>query len=434
MCSPKKPYNPVLGEFYRCQWKLDCGARAFFLSEQVSHHPPASAYFYSIPRYNISIEGVVGPKSKFLGNSATSIMNGFSRVTLGRRGETYLASLPNYYVRGLLIGQLSMELCDDAYVICPETRLATEVRFRAKPLFGGTPGRIDGTIGRIVHYQPPEALTDISFVLNKEARIVSTEARIGGRWDRAFSVTFKNPSCGVPIRFDSAIEPLARKAVPAPAEQHPYESQRIWQHLTRALQEGDFTAAEEAKALVENHQRDLRVARTAQASEIRRTEQQAQSDPQVNGNPPVASSGDMSAPVARTRTEVGRPPTPEDDAQRTNGDAEPGAAADLRPLLEARELWLPRFFEGSLAEGYRLRESLRREYDAAAGLEDDQLTDSPSRQELHWARSLEAAVSGDLIPDTHTAEGYDPKLLQALDRMRDERLMLPVDREEMARR
>ena len=40
----KKPYNPTLGEIFRCYQKLDDpedpNATISFFSEQVSHHPP----------------------------------------------------------------------------------------------------------------------------------------------------------------------------------------------------------------------------------------------------------------------------------------------------------------------------------------------------------------------------------------------------------
>ncbi|CAO3597087.1 unnamed protein product [Absidia cylindrospora] len=49
----KKPYNPVLGEFFRCQYKYSDDSEAFYISEQVSHHPPMSAYFYTCPEHHV---------------------------------------------------------------------------------------------------------------------------------------------------------------------------------------------------------------------------------------------------------------------------------------------------------------------------------------------------------------------------------------------
>ncbi|QQP38193.1 Oxysterol-binding protein, partial [Caligus rogercresseyi] len=67
---PKKPYNPILGETFYCHWELpeeDGGSSSsklssegplprckeddlVFVAEQVSHHPPISAFMRNIKR------------------------------------------------------------------------------------------------------------------------------------------------------------------------------------------------------------------------------------------------------------------------------------------------------------------------------------------------------------------------------------------------
>lgn len=99
----KKPYNPVLGEFFRCQWNYDNGTKAIYIAEQVSHHPPMSAYYYASPDNGLVIQGNLRPKPKFLGNSAATIMDGTSHITLTRwNNETYHVTMPNVYARGIL--------------------------------------------------------------------------------------------------------------------------------------------------------------------------------------------------------------------------------------------------------------------------------------------------------------------------------------------
>jgi hypothetical protein len=66
----KKPYNPVLGEFYRARWDFEDGTHAYYISEQVSHHPPGSVYAYVNPSKELRIDGHIEPKAKFFGNSA----------------------------------------------------------------------------------------------------------------------------------------------------------------------------------------------------------------------------------------------------------------------------------------------------------------------------------------------------------------------------
>lgn len=83
----KKPLNPILGEIFTCYWDLPDGKRAYYVSEQTSHHPPKSSYFYMAPDHNIRVDGTLKPRSRFLGNSAASMMEGIAFLTLLNRGK-----------------------------------------------------------------------------------------------------------------------------------------------------------------------------------------------------------------------------------------------------------------------------------------------------------------------------------------------------------
>jgi hypothetical protein len=70
------------------------------VAEQVSHHPPVSAFAFFSPENNLVIAGELRPKSKFLGNSAATIMEGTNKIALLDRPEDgeYVISMPNMYV------------------------------------------------------------------------------------------------------------------------------------------------------------------------------------------------------------------------------------------------------------------------------------------------------------------------------------------------
>ena len=101
----KKPYNPILGETFRCHWKPpsktnsstqsvmntesfrcsneiakesalpECGPDELtFIAEQVSHHPPISAFYAEHVNKRISTSAHIYTKSSFLGMSV-SIMS-----------------------------------------------------------------------------------------------------------------------------------------------------------------------------------------------------------------------------------------------------------------------------------------------------------------------------------------------------------------------
>lgn len=91
-----------MGEFFRCKYKYQDGSDAFYISEQVSHHPPASAFFYTCPQHKVIISGDIKPKSRFYGNSVASLMQGNTCVILPGRNERYDVRMPNMYARGVL--------------------------------------------------------------------------------------------------------------------------------------------------------------------------------------------------------------------------------------------------------------------------------------------------------------------------------------------
>lgn len=79
--------NPVLGETYTCSWEYPDGTHGYYISEQTSHHPPKSSYFFMAPEHHIRIDGTLKPRSKFLGNSAASMMEGTAILRFLNRGE-----------------------------------------------------------------------------------------------------------------------------------------------------------------------------------------------------------------------------------------------------------------------------------------------------------------------------------------------------------
>ena len=66
----------------------------------MSHHPPISAFYYVSPANKVAVVGELRPKSKFLGNSVSTVMEGENRVyLLGRpedNGACLSLSLPTH--------------------------------------------------------------------------------------------------------------------------------------------------------------------------------------------------------------------------------------------------------------------------------------------------------------------------------------------------
>lgn len=231
----KKPLNPILGEIYNCYWDdLPEQSSAFYLSEQTSHHPPKSSYFYLNPELKIRVDGTIIPHSKFLGNSSAAIMKGWGHVTLHRHDEVYVMNQPNVYCRGILFGKLRYELGDTMIVSCEKLNLKAIIEFKVKGLISGT---YDAIEGRVIDTINDECLYNISGKWNDVMIIKSTQ---GGHQEVFFDT--RSAKIHTPKR-----RPLS--------EQLENESERLWKPTIDALSQRNHDLATEEKAKVENQQR-----------------------------------------------------------------------------------------------------------------------------------------------------------------------------------
>ncbi|CDW55408.1 PH and Oxysterol BP domain containing protein [Trichuris trichiura] len=208
----KKPYNPVLGEMFRCYWHSpETGSKTFYIAEQVSHHPPVSAFFVTNRKAGFNIAGSILAKSKFYGNSLSAILCGNAKITLLSRGESYVVTLPYAHCKGLLIGTLTFQLGGSVCITCDRTSYSAELEFKLRPFLGGTE-TINLVVGKVK--------------LGKE-----TLADINGRWDS--SIHFTDRETG------------GDTAPPA----------TLWIAVSEAIRASDQTKATEEKTKIEDAQR-----------------------------------------------------------------------------------------------------------------------------------------------------------------------------------
>ncbi|KAG8179305.1 hypothetical protein JTE90_024151 [Oedothorax gibbosus] len=234
----KKPYNPILGEVFRCYWQhADSANRTFYVSEQVSHHPPVSAFYVSNRHDGFSIRGSILAKSKFYGNSISAIMDGTANLTLLTRGESYTITMPYAHCKGILMGTLTLELGGKVDIKCEKTGYHTELEFKLKPFLGGS------------EYS--------NLVTGKIKLGKDTLATLEGHWDG--EIYIRDRRTGDEHLFwnpDAEVRAKRLKRYTVPTEyQDEYESERLWQHVSCAILRGDQIAATEEKTLLEEAQR-----------------------------------------------------------------------------------------------------------------------------------------------------------------------------------
>ncbi|KAK1834816.1 Oxysterol-binding protein-like protein OBPalpha [Podospora conica] len=237
----KKPLNPILGEIFTCYWDFPDNTRGYYVSEQTSHHPPKSSYFYMVPGHNIRVDGTLKPRSKFLGNSAASMMEGTAILTLlnrgkdPKKGERYILTQPNMYARGILFGKMKYELGDHSIVRCPEMGLCADIDFKTKGWVSGTYNAIGGTIRNEV---TGEVLYELSGLWSEEMFIKDLKT---GHKEMFFNALRSKPS-----------PPLCRPL----EEQEERESQKLWFKTAQAVIDRNHELATDEKTKVEEQQRE----------------------------------------------------------------------------------------------------------------------------------------------------------------------------------
>lgn len=236
--GPKKPYNPILGERFRCFWDHPkTQSRTFFVAEQVSHHPPISAFHVSNRKDGYAITCALLSRSKFTGNSVSAILDGKAKLYSNRWNETYTLTMPYANCRGVVIGTLTLELGGKVEIQCVETGCKCELDFKLAPVWA-SPNSYNTLTGKIFRY-------------NKVTHTLE------GHWDKKITITDGRTSeKSVLWEVTDAVRAsrLKRYTV-SPKDQDERESVKLWSKVTEALLLDDQANATVEKTKLENMQR-----------------------------------------------------------------------------------------------------------------------------------------------------------------------------------
>uniref|UniRef100_A0A674PBI6 Oxysterol-binding protein n=1 Tax=Takifugu rubripes TaxID=31033 RepID=A0A674PBI6_TAKRU len=259
----KKPYNPILGEVFYCHWDFPndtetpphetvsegpvplCSANSVsFVAEQVSHHPPISAFYAECLSKKIQFNAHIWTKSKFLGMSIGVHNIGQGCVSCLEHDEHYIVTFPNGYGRSILTVPW-VELGGECNISCSKSGYSANIVFHTKPFYGGKKHRVTAEI----------------FPPNDKKSFCSIE----GEWN---GVMYAKGATGENTVFiDTKRIGIIKKKVRKLEDQLDYESRRLWRDVTMNLKLKDIDAATEAKHRLEEKQR-------AEARERKEKEQQ----------------------------------------------------------------------------------------------------------------------------------------------------------------
>ncbi|XP_029286180.1 oxysterol-binding protein-related protein 1 isoform X2 [Cottoperca gobio] len=138
-----KPFNPLLGETYELV-RDDLGFR--LISEQVSHHPPVSAFHAEGLKKDFVFHGSIYPKLKFWGKSVEAEPKGVITLELPKYNEAYTWTNPTCCVHNIIVGQLWIEQYGNVEVINHRTGERCCLNFKPCGLFGKELHKVEGYI------------------------------------------------------------------------------------------------------------------------------------------------------------------------------------------------------------------------------------------------------------------------------------------------
>jgi len=233
--SENKPLNPVLGELFYGFWPDQNGrGQTDLIVEQVSHHPPITAYFIENKAKKLALEGHSAQKTSFASGSIIVKQLGHAILTVGLPDggeEKFLITLPRLRIDGIWYGSPYIELTDSSYIQSSAGWLST-IEYKGRGYFSGKTHQFKATVS------PPRSL--------------AAKHTIDGLWH----TTSKDVRTGITFTDVTAAK---EEATIAPVDtQGEWESRRLWHAVARGIREGDYETASREKSRIENDQRQRR--------------------------------------------------------------------------------------------------------------------------------------------------------------------------------
>ncbi|KAF7791578.1 hypothetical protein EIP86_002594 [Pleurotus ostreatoroseus] len=233
--SEKKPLNPVLGELFYGYWPdVNGRGRTELVVEQVSHHPPITAYHIENKAKGLVLNGHSAQKTSFSGGSIIVKQIGHAVLTVGVPGgqqEEYLITLPRLRIDGLWYGSPYIELTETSYIQSSTGWLST-IEYKGKGYFSGKSHQFKAVVS-------PPGSNNARHTFEGLWHLTSKEARTGQV-------------------FTDVQGPKEEVTVAPVGEQGEWESRRLWGAVAKGIREGDFETAAREKSKIENEQRQRR--------------------------------------------------------------------------------------------------------------------------------------------------------------------------------
>lgn len=232
--SEKKPLNPFLGELFLGHWNDEAGTTQL-ISEQVSHHPPVTAYCILNKQHGVRLEGYNAQKASF-GRTINIKQVGHAMLHLEKYNETYLFTLPALHIEGLISGSPFVELEKSTYIV-------SSTGFTSKIDYSGR-GWLSGK---------KNSFTAAMYPTGREKDVIYN---VDGQWSDTFHI--KDAQKNTVDSYEAKKTPKTALTVAPLDQQDPLESRRAWSKVAQAIDKGDMNTTSAEKTVIEEQQRALR--------------------------------------------------------------------------------------------------------------------------------------------------------------------------------
>jgi oxysterol-binding protein-related protein 9/10/11 len=253
-----KPLNPFLGELFLGHWATGEGITQL-VAEQVSHHPPATAFHIWNEEHGIRIQGYNSQQTRF-DRTVRINRDGAAVLHLDHYDEDYLIQLPGVHLEGFIPPPPTPEIDSDKPVYIQSSSGCTaKIEFSGKGWFRGKKN-------------------SFSAVLYATADPKNVLYTAEGQWSGSFTMTKTNDVIET-FNTDSPI----RSLIVAPLdEQDPLESRRAWSKVTAHINAGNMSGVNSEKSKIEIRHRQMRKEEQAEGREWpRRYFKKVEQDPHV---------------------------------------------------------------------------------------------------------------------------------------------------------
>ncbi|PIL27701.1 hypothetical protein GSI_10854 [Ganoderma sinense ZZ0214-1] len=238
--------------------------RVVYLTEQVSHHPPVSAYYAACPSRHMELAGIDQISAKVSGTTLRVMPGSFNKGIFVRitgeagAGETYHITHPVAAVNGLLRGSFYVTVGDSTIITCSGgaadgQKLRAVIEYKEESWLGKAQFALEGVIHA---YDPTESVheewTRVKHVPRDRVIAVfdgSWRGRV--RWKRVDALDSEFATL-----LDISTLAVVPKTVRPLERQLPTESRKLWENVTTRLIKKEYGDATKHKLVIEQKQRD----------------------------------------------------------------------------------------------------------------------------------------------------------------------------------